>query len=109
MHVVFAIAAQSVSLLHSFPENAQNKMIINAIKKTIHFQLANIRNIFFSDLDTKGESNMNLFIKGLFFIIPETAIRFILWKQFISSVLRCKDVVCFADICSHLAVVTEEK
>lgn len=34
---------------------------------------------------------------------------FILWMQFIFSVLQRKGVVCFANIFSHLIVVTEEQ
>ena len=43
------------------------------------------------------------------FIIPEKVINFVVIKQFISSVLQRKDVVCFANTCSHLIIVTEEQ
>jgi hypothetical protein len=52
---------------------------------------------------------MYLFTKSLCFIIPETAINLIVWKQFISSVLRRKDVVCVANICSHVTLVLKEQ
>jgi hypothetical protein len=105
--VVFAIPAQSVLLLHSFPETIQSRTRIKAFKQRIS-NLQIKETVFFSNCDRKIGGNMKLFIKRVYFTLPGTVIKFIHENNFFQLLLRCKDIF-FPRMCSNRKLIVEEQ